>query len=177
MKSTKILLIFLSILTLASCKKNDDDGDSNAFLLSKANLAGTHDLTFLTVDIEETTEINGIPVVSTITAIGSTFQVEVVFLENGTYTIEGQYLVTTTVTVAGQSETDTEIIVLDEGGTYSLNANDETIFISGSGGEIGSGTFDITLFNETDFRFTQTQQITQNGTTGEIVSEYRFKRQ
>jgi len=176
MKSTKYLLIFILALTVVSCNKNDDDGESNSFLLTAANLAGTHALTFLTVDIEETTEINGIPVTSTITAVGSTFQVEIVFLESGTYTIDGQYLVTTTVTVAGQSETDTEIIVLDEGGTYSIDANAQTIFVSGSGGELGSGTFDITLFNETDFRFTQTETITANGISGDIVSEYRFER-
>ena len=176
MKPTKILLIFVLALSVISCNKKDDDGETNSFLLNAANLAGTHALTFLTINIEETTEINGIPVTSTITSVGSTFQVEIIFLENGTYTIEGQYLMTTTVSVAGQSETDTEIIVLDEGGTYSIDANEETIFVSGSGGELGSGTFDITLFNETDFRFTQTQVITTNGTTGDIVSEYRFKR-
>lgn len=176
MKATKFLLIFILALSVISCNKNDDDGDTNSFLLNAANLAGTHALTFFTVDINETTEINGIPVSSTITAVGSTFQVEIIFLEDGTYTIEGQYLVTTTVTVAGQSETETQIIVLNEGGTYSINANEETIFISGSGGELGSGTFDITLFNETDFRFTQTQIITGNGITGDIVSEYRFER-
>jgi len=176
MKATKYLLIFILALTVVSCNKNDDDGESNSFLLNAANLAGTHALTFLTINIEETTEINGIPVTSTISAVGSTFQVEIIFLANGTYTIDGQYLVTTTVTVAGQTETDTEIIVLDEAGTYSIDANAETIFVSGSGGELGSGTFDITLFNETDFRFTQTEIITANGISGDIVSEYRFKR-
>ena len=175
MKSTKFLLIFILALTVLSCNKKDDDG-ATAFLLSRANLAGTHALTYLTINIEETTEVNGIPVVSTITAVGSTFQVEIIFREDGTYSIDGQYLLTTTVTVAGQTEIDTEIFVLNEGGNYSLDANDQTIFISGSGGELGSGTFDITLFNETDFRFTQVEPITQNGTTGEIMSEYRFER-
>lgn len=176
MKATKYLLIFILALSVFSCNKNDDDAETLPFLLSKANLAGTHALTFATVDIEETTEINGIPVTSIITAVGSTFQVEIIFREDGTYSIEGQYLLTTTVTVAGQTETDTEIIVLNEEGTYSLDANDQTIFISGSGGDLGSGTFDITVFNETDFRINQVQTITMNGTTGEIVSEYRFER-
>lgn len=176
MKSAKYLLIFILALSVLSCNKNDDDGGTTTFLLSAENLAGTHALTFLTVDIEETQEINGIPVTSTITAVGSTFQVEMIFRADGTYSIEGQYLLTTTVTVAGQTETDTEIIVLDEGGTYSLDANDQTIFVSGSGGELGSGTFDITVFNETDFRFVQTQVITANGISGDIISEYRFER-
>lgn len=176
MKLSKTLLILVLALSVFSCNKNDDDGETS-FLLNRENLAGTHALTFLTVDIVEMTEINGIPVTSTITAVGSTFQVDVIFNADGTYTAEGQYLVTTTVTVAGQTEVDTEIIVLDEGGTYSLNANDQTVFISGSGGEIGSGTFDVTVFNQTSFQFTQTESITQNGTTGEITSEYRFVRQ
>ncbi|MEM7084761.1 MAG: hypothetical protein AAF489_01185 [Bacteroidota bacterium] len=176
MKSTKILLIFILALSVLSCKKNDDDTETSAFLLTAENLAGTHALTFLTVDVEETTEINGIPVTSTITAVGSTFQVEIIFRADGTYVIEGQYLLTTTVTVAGQTEMTTEIIVLDEGGTFSLDANEQTIFISGSGDELGSGTFDITLFNETDFRVTQTQVITAQGVSGDVITEYRFER-
>lgn len=176
MKSTKLLLIFILSFSILSCNKNSDDDGGTSFLLSAENLAGTHALTFLDIDIEETTEINGIPVMSTITIIGSTFQVEMIFQENGTYSIEGQYLQTTTVTVAGQTETDTEIIVLDEGGTYSLDANEQTIFLSGSGGELEAGTFEVTVFNETDFRFVQHEEIVTTLTNTDIFSEFRFER-
>jgi len=176
MKPTKILLIFLMTLTVLSCKK-DDNGGGSSFLLTNANLAGIYNMALLFATIDQTIDVNGIPVDSNITAEGSTFQLDIIFNEDGTYTAEGQYLLTTTTTAAGQTETDTEIIVLDEGGTYSLNANTQTIFLSGSGGELGSGTFDITLFNETQLQIMQEETILINGVSADLVTEYHFVRQ
>ena len=41
----------------------------------------------------ETTNINGLDVVTVFTTVGDTFQVIVVFDEDGTYVINGEYLV------------------------------------------------------------------------------------
>ena len=175
MRSTRILLIFLLVTSLLSCKK-DDNGNVTVFLLNNENLAGTHALTFLSVVIDQTFEINGIPVTSHTTVVGDTFQVLFIFAANGTFTAEGEFRVTITTTVAGQSETETEIIVLDENGTYQLNTNAQTITIDG-GGEFGNGTFDVVLFNETEFRITQELSEDNNNIITDTQSELRFVRQ
>ncbi len=175
MKLSKILLILLLAVTVVGCNKKDDDGDSG-FTLSLANLAGAYDLTYLNVTIESVTEVQGIPVSSTVTAVGSVFQVEVIFTENGTYTAEGQYLLTTTTTVGSKTETDEEIFVIDENGTFTLDANNETIQMSGAG-ELANGTLDISLFNENEMRLTQEEAIDSDDSMSDISSEYRFVRQ
>lgn len=175
MRSTRILLIVLLVISVLSCKK-DDDGSITVFLLNNENLAGTHALTFLSVVIDQTFDINGIPVTSHTTVVGDTFQVLFVFAVNGTYTAEGEFRVTITTTVAGQSETETEIVVLDENGTYQLNANAQTITIDG-GGEFGNGTFDVILFNETEFRITQELTDDSNNIITDTDTELRFVRQ
>ncbi len=175
MRSTRIILFFLMVISVASCKK-DDDGSVTVFLLNNENLAGTHALTFQSVVIDQTFEINGIPVTSHTTVVGDTFQVLFVFAVNGTFTSEGEFRVTITTTVAGQTEIQTEIIVLDENGTYQLNANAQTITIDG-GGEFGNGTFDVILFNETEFRITQQLSDDTNNVITDTTSELRFVRQ
>ncbi|NNM22980.1 MAG: hypothetical protein HKO54_05455 [Flavobacteriaceae bacterium] len=170
-----LLILIIAIPMLLACKKDDNGGES-AFLLSKANIAGSHDLTYLTSNIEQTFEVNGIPVNSTTTIVGDTFQVVVVFSEDGTYAAEGQYRITTTITVAGMTETDTEIIVLDETGTFQLDANTQTITFDG-GSEFGDGTFEFALFNENEMRITQSLAIDENGATGDAETEVRFVRQ
>lgn len=175
MRSTRILLIFILTISVLSCKK-DDNGGVTAFLLTNENLAGIHALTFLSIIIDQTFEINGIPVTSHTTAVGDTFQVLFIFTENGTYTAEGEFRITTTTTVAGQTQTETEIIVLDDNGTYQLNTNAQTITING-GGEFGSGVFDVTLFNETEFRLTQEMSDDSNNIITDTQSELRFIRQ
>ena len=175
MKLSKILLILLLAVTVVGCNKKDDNGDGG-FTLSLANLAGTYDLTFLNVSIISVQEVAGIPVTSTVTAVGSVFDVEVVFTENGTYTAEGTYLLTTTVIVGGQTETDEEIFVIDEIGTYTLDVNSETIQMSGAG-ELANGTLDVSLFNETELRLTQEEAIDSDEIMSDIMSEYRFVRQ
>jgi hypothetical protein len=175
MKLSKILLILLLAVTVVGCNKKDDDGDAG-FTLSLANLAGTYDLTFLNVSIISVQEVAGIPVTSTVTAVGSVFQVEVIFTENGTYSAEGQYLLTTTVTVGSKTETDEEIFVINENGTFTLDANSETIEMSGAG-ELGNGTLDVSLFNENELRLTQEESIDTDDIMSDIMSEYRFVRQ
>ena len=175
MKLSKILLILILAVTVVGCNKKDDDG-GNAINLSLANLAGTYDLTFLNATIVSVQEVAGIPVTSTVTAVGSVFQVEVIFTENGTYSAEGQYLLTTTVTVGGQTEIDEEIFVIDENGTYTLDANSETIQMSGAG-DFANGTLDVALFDETQLRLTQEESITTGDVMSDLSSEYRFVRQ
>ncbi len=174
MKLSKILLILFVSVSVLSCKKDDDSKTS--YTLNNANLAGDYDITYLKADVDQVVEINGVPVTSTIRAVGSVFQATVSFTENGTYTASGNYLLTTTVTAGGNSETDEEIITLDDSGTYSVDANSETISLSGAT-DIGDGTYEVTLFNEDEIRFVLEDSYSDtDGNTTDIRSEYRFRR-
>ncbi|MEL6810052.1 MAG: hypothetical protein AAFP76_01815 [Bacteroidota bacterium] len=176
MKTLKTLLIlFMTASVLVSCKKDDDGGD-NAFLLSNENLSGTYNFTLLEVNSDQTIEVNGIPVSSNINVVGDTFQVDFVFNANGTYTAEGQYRITTTVTVAGQSEISTEIIVFDESGDYTLDANNQTIEFSTPTDSFTSGKFNITLFNENQFQVEQIVSQTIQGVDTDTETRVHFVR-
>ncbi len=145
--------------------------------MSNTNIAGTHALTFFRVNIDESFEFNGIPVTSNTSVVGDTFQVTAVFGDNGTYTISGQYRVVATVTVGGVSETDSEIIVLDESGTYEINnTTAQTISLSGLN-ELGDGVFNVELFNETEFRLKQIVDETTPDLTSTTTTELTFTRQ
>jgi hypothetical protein len=167
-------LLLVIAVSIVSCK-SDDDGVV-AFTLSNTNIAGTHALNFFLVNLDQSLEFNGIPVTSNTSIVGDTFQVTAVFGDNGTYTISGQYRIVATVTVGGISETDTEIIVLDDSGTYQINTTDQTITMSGLN-ELGDGVFDVELFNETEFRLTQTISETTPDITSTTTTELRFVRE
>ncbi|MBX2828106.1 MAG: hypothetical protein KTR22_08080 [Flavobacteriaceae bacterium] len=174
MNYKKLLFILAITLTVVSCKK-DDDGDST-FLLSNENIAGTYDMTYFTVDIVTTTEVQGIPVTANTDIVGDTFQVVLVMNENGSLTIEGEYRVTTTVEVGGVSETDTEILVLDDSGTYSIDANNQTITISGLDG-FEVGTYEVTQFTQSEIRMVEMLTEETQTESSDITTEMRFVRQ
>jgi len=160
-------------ISIVSCK-SDDDGDSNAYLLTNANLAGNYNITMLTFNIDQVFEFNGVPVTSNTTGVGDTFQVDFVFNENGTYTAQGQYRIVTNITVGGNTETDSEIIVLNENGSFQLNANNEKITFDG---DFADGTFDVSLFNQNEIRLTQTtSEVTSDGSI-DTQAEIRMVRQ
>jgi len=175
MKLAKLFFFFLLTLSIVSCKKDDDSTEQ--FLLTKANLAGSHSLTYFTVNIDQIFEINGIPTPSNISIIGDTFQVIFVFNENGTYTSSGQYRIVTTTTVGGNSETDSEIIVLDNSGTYQLDANTQTITFGGGNGNLGNGVFNVDLFNSSNIYLTQSLSQNINTIPTDSQTEIRFARE
>ena len=169
MKSTKILLIFLTVLTLASCKK--DDGGEDEFVLNNANLSGNYELVFLRSVTVETTEVNGLQVVSTITSVGDTFQVDYFFARNGTYEATGLFRVLTTTVVNGEQTMEDAVIEdIDIQGNYTITASTSIIVIDGV-------TYEVSLFNENQFRITRSAINTfPNGDTVEFSEELRFVR-
>ena len=173
MKVYRKLIVFSFILLLFACK-SDDDGDQ--FLLTYANLSGVYDMVHFSGNIETTVEIQGIPVTAVTTIVGDTFQVDATFNQNGTYSIEGEYRVTITTTAGGNTETDTEIVVVDDSGTYQIDANDQTITITSDVDEF-NGTFDITLFNQTQLRIVKEESSIIDGSTVDSIIELRFVRQ
>jgi len=173
MKILRKLFVFSFIILLFACK-SDDEG--NQFLLNYANLAGLYNMVYFNGNIETTVEIQGIPVTAVTTIEGDTFQVDADFNQNGSYSIDGEYRVTITTTAGGNTEIDTEIVVVDDTGTYSINANEETVTITSDLDEF-NGTFDVTLFNETQLRLVQEESMMVEGAQVDSIIELRFVRQ
>ncbi|MBL4663748.1 MAG: hypothetical protein JKY22_09405 [Flavobacteriaceae bacterium] len=177
MKSTKLLLIFISILTLVSCKK-DDGGGEDSFLLSVENLIGSYDHTFF----ESNKVINGVfqgfPVTVTTTTTADTYDGEITFLEDGTFTTSGAFRKIITMT-DGTNTTLTEVIrVLGESGSFTLDANEQTITLSGFDSDnFDNGTYIFIVFNENEIRLMQEYREETGDETTEYSVEIRFRRQ
>jgi|GEM_PF-4140086 len=204
MKTVKIILIaFLALTTLVACK-NDDDGvdptldtdgdgvpdindlcpnvvgtfeDDGCYLVTNVNLDGTHDLTFLASNGTISGELGGVPVSGPITIVGDTFQTTVEFQEDGTYIINGQYRVVTTINLTGTPVETSEILSFDnEMGTYTSNANTETITFTGTDGV--DGTWNVVTFNQGQLIITSTTtETTTDGADVTLDSEIRLMRQ
>jgi len=165
MKIFKFTLIAFITTTILSCSDNSNDPELD---LTNESLAGSYNITILNIDIESSAEVAGVPVtISNTTIDGDTFQVDVVFNTNGTYTAGGQYRVTSTVTpVATPPVTNTEIIVFDDSGSYSINSDESTITFMIQDQALLSGTFNVSDFNENSISLTQ--QVEE--TIGDITS-------
>ena len=165
MKIFKLTLIAFITTTILSCSDNSNDPELD---LTNESLAGSYNITILNIDIESSAEVAGVPVtISNTTIDGDTFQVDVVFNTNGTYTAGGQYRVTSTVTpVATAPVTNTEIIVFDDSGSYSINSDESTITFMIQDQALLSGTFNVSDFNENSISLTQ--QVEE--TIGDITS-------
>ena len=170
MKIIKYLFVLIVIVSLASCK-SDDDNDT-PYLLINENFSGLYNLNFLVANVETTVIIGGNPVVVPSTSEGSVFQVDTSFNLNGSYSLGGQFLLTTTITGSGATN---EIIDLDENGSYQLNDTAKTITIT-SNEEFLNGTFDVTLFNENELRIKSEKTTIDGDVTTESVIEIRFTR-
>jgi hypothetical protein len=165
MKIFKFTLIAFITTTILSCSDNSNDPELD---LTNESLAGNYNITILNIDIESSAEVAGVPVtISNTTIDGDTFQVDVVFNTNGTYTAGGQYRITSTVTpVATPPVTNTEIIVFDDSGSYSINSDENTITFMIQDQALLSGTFNVSDFNENSISLTQ--QVEE--TIGDITS-------
>jgi len=171
MKLSKILLILFVSVSVLSCKK-DDDGESK-FVLSNENVAGEHDLVFFKSTIVETTNVNGLDVVSTITSTGDTFDVEFDFNANGTYTASGLYRIVSKTVVNGETtDEDAYIETIDiSNGTFSATSSSSVMILDGE-------AYEVTLFDRDELRIKYEDLITQqNGDTEMTTIEARFVRQ
>lgn len=171
MKLSKILLILILAATVVSCNKKDDDGDSS-FDLNNENLAGTYELVFYESVTTETTDVNGLEVVSVISNIGDTFQVDYIFESDGDYTADGLFRIVSTTVVNGETTSEDAYIETVEitNGSFSTTTSTSLLILDGK-------TYEVDLFNETEvrIRFEETQTF-QNGDTEIYVEELRFLR-
>ncbi len=180
MSFKKLLFVVTLALVVVSCKK-DDDGGEETFLLNNENLAGTYVMNSYIENVDEVYLINGVPIDSNTNVVGDTFQGSFVFEANGDFSIDVQYRITETITVAGETPLiDTEIIIENYSGTYTLNASAETITLTYiRNGFTENDTYDVTAFSQTQFGMGYTD-INNNPTTGEsyeLTGEILFNRQ
>ena len=169
MKLLKSLFVLFVAVSIISCSSDDDN--STQYTLNNTNLSGTHSLTMLNSSSTETTNINGLDVVTVFTTVGDTFQVIVVFDEDGTYVINGEYLVNYVTTVAGQivDEGSEIIVITNETGDYTTNNALMEIELDGE-------TYDVTLFNANELRMVSEDIYTDNDVDYLDTSEIRMTR-
>ena len=150
MKTLKLFVFAIAIFTLSACSSDDDSNSTPpAVELTIANLTGTYDVFSVTDSSERTVTTNGITVlVSSYVSSGDTFTDTVfTFNADGTYTSSGSYRETSTNTITGQTPiTETEIVSIDDSGTYTVNETSRTITLD------GDIIYDVTLFNDTELR-------------------------
>jgi len=169
MKLLKPLFVLLLIVSLFSCKSDDDN---NQFLLNNANLSGSYAVTLLNSTELQTTNVNGVDFVTTTTTVGETFQIEIVFFENGNYIVDGLYVEDYRRDVEGEVvEEYTEIIDIDyEEGTYSTNNSSMELVLDGE-------TYEVTLFNGNEIRVTLEEIWVDGGDDFVYTEEIRMVRQ
>ena len=168
MKILKNLFALIILVSFASCNSDDDN---NQFLLTNANLSGTYEVTLLNTTEIQTTDVNGVDFLTTTTTIGHTFQLEIVFFDNGNYIIDGLYVEDYRMDVDGDvQEEDTEIIDIDYvEGVYSTNDSSMELVLDGE-------TYEVTLFNENEIRFTFEEMWVEEGDDFVYTEEIRLVR-
>ncbi len=170
MQPNKILLVLFTVLTVLSCKK--DDNGPVVFELNNENLSGNYELVFYVTTRVETTNVNGLDIVSTISSTGDTFQVDYSFTPNSTYTAMGLFRILSTVVVNGEmTDEDAFIETVDiPNGTYSTTTSASILVLDGD-------NYEVTLFNENEVHITLEQiQTFPNGDTTVYTEELRFMR-
>jgi hypothetical protein len=155
MKKIKFILFLCLSATLLSC----GDDDAPAFTLINANIAGTYNISSLESEEKATTTTpSGATVENyTIKAVADSFtDVNFILNANGTYTAKGGFRIVTTETSTGNSPvSNTEIVVFDAAGTYTLNASSRTIIFNQTSGDFIEDEFKIVTYNEKTVNISQ----------------------
>ena len=155
---------------MVSCKKDDDSNDE--FVLNDENLSGTYELVFYESTMIETTNINGLDVVSTITNVGDTFEVDYTFTPDGKYTASGLFRIVFTTIVNGEVTAEDAFIETANitNGNFSTTSSSSILVMDGK-------TFKVGLFNENEIRIRRNEvQTFPNGDTEDFTEELRFIR-
>ncbi len=170
MKISKILLVLLAVLTIVSCK-SDDDGPL-PFLYNQANLLGVYEINYFLATETETTNVNGLDIVTVTTTTGDTFEIDVTFLQDGTYVSDGAFRQMYTVVVAGQTvESDSNIVIVDnEIENYTVISASNVLTLAGE-------NYQVSDFSETGMTITlETIETDMNGDTFVLNEELRFNK-
>lgn len=176
MKSLKFILFLCLSATILGCSSSDSEPP---FILSNANIAGTYNISSLSINAKATAVTSGVPVtISNATSVGDVFQFNFILNVDGSYTASGQYVIVSTVTPVGSAPiTDTSIINIDDSGTYQINTTNNTITFTSSTGDFIEGTLNVVTFNETTVSLTQEIEEIDDPITTEISASISFTRQ
>lgn len=173
MKTLKFLLLVATIFTMSACSSDDDGGGAPAQTeLTTANIAGTYAITYYAGRSETSATAQGSTVViQTEEYSGDTFTNAIAtFNADGTYVLSGDYRETYTITVTGQAPvTETEIIPLDDAGTFSVNNTSRTITLDGD-------VLEVLFFNGTNLNIMGSDSETDQGFTYTDEFEYRLEK-
>lgn len=176
MKILKFILVLLITTSITSC--GDNDSDEPSFILSNANLAGTYNIKSFSENSKITTVISGFPISVNSSSTGDIFQVDFIINADGSYTISGQYTVVTKLTSLGSNPvTNSEILLVDDFGTYQINSINGTITFNSTIGDFIEGTLIVETFNDTTINLRQEKEEIEGDTTTEINSNFSFIRQ
>ncbi len=169
MKLLKSLLVLFVVVSFVSCSSDDDN---NQFEFNNTNLSGTYNITMSNSTEIQTTNVNGLDIITEYRTIGDTFQLTIVFNESGSYSIDGEFRENYTETVAGQLvDEGSEIIVINnETGNYSTNNSTMTFVLDAE-------VFSVELFNQNELRITSEDIYQEDGDEFVYTSEIRMIRQ
>lgn len=166
MKVLKSLIVFVMVMSVAACSKDD----SPRFEYNKNNLTGTYNLVSLESKEVKTVKIDGFDVVTTTKHKGDTFDVTYSFSSDNTVTKNGTYRIVKTVTYNDQTQESSYIVVLDnEVENYSVQESAKLLTIDGV-------SYDVVNFNETGFRLKRSETTEVEGTIIEFEEELRFEK-
>jgi hypothetical protein len=142
------------------------------YLLTNENVAGSYDIVLLNSKKIQTTDVNGVDIITETTITGSTFQLEIIFSENGNVLMDGEYVINNRVEVAGQLVSDdTSIVVIDsQESNYTTNNTSMTMVLAGK-------VYDVTVFNSNEIRLFIEEVSIENGDTVVSTDEIKMVRQ
>ena len=170
MNISKILLVFILALSIVSCSSDDDNATS--FEFNQANIVGVYGVTYLVSTSVETTDVNGLDIVTVTTITGDTFDIDFTFAENGTVLIDGAFRETFKTVVEGQTVLeDSEIIIIDnETSNYTVTEATKVIVIA-------EDNYKVTAFNQNGMTLTlEETTIETNGDSYVYNEELRLIR-
>ena len=171
MKTSKLLLLGILFLSLAACKKDEENNSST--LVGSWNVTGIdYSGTTTTVDPNVGT-ISG-----TFTGLGKNLSLEIHFSENpNDYTTSGTYDIDLTTMVQGQTynTTWTSGDFIDDG-TWELDGS--TLRVTNGNGDVSEATI-IEVNNSTLILEWMFSQVETNGSTvitSDVAGTYTFQR-
>lgn len=166
MKLIKSFIIFVMVLSVAACSKDD----SSKYHYNKNNLTGTYSLNYLKSKEVKTVKIDGFDVVTTTELTGDTFSVTYSFSSDNSLTKNGTYRIVEKKTQNNQTQESSYIVVLDnEVESYSVQESAKLLTINGV-------SYEVVNFNETGFRLKRSETTEVEGVVVEFEEELRFEK-
>lgn len=177
------LILFVS-LSVLSCKSDDDNAEEPSFLLTETNLAGNYNHTYFMSTKTVNGTFQGLPVTVTTTVTADTYDGELTIDANGTFDTSGAFRKITNKTDGTTTTNNEDIIILNDDGTFSLDANTSTIIFTGFNvpadpddpNSFDNGIYSFSVFNENEIRLVQEYTVEVNDETTDYLVEIRFTR-